>query len=144
MEIKSFTSLPDQNLLQGILQLHESLFGETSNLVQKMKSKPKLLILVALDENRVAGYKIGYELDSDKFYSWLGGVSEHYRNQGIASQLMKIQHAFLKDQGYRTVQTKTKNKWRNMLILNLKHGFNVIGTYTDEKGTSKIILEKNL
>jgi hypothetical protein len=31
-----------------------------------------------------------------------------------------------------------------MLILNIKHGFDVIGTYTDEKGEPKIILEKRL
>ncbi|MBO8157289.1 MAG: hypothetical protein H0Z32_12600 [Bacillaceae bacterium] len=35
-------------------------------------------------------------------------------------------------------------KWKGMLILNLKHGFDVIGTYTDEKGEPKIILRKNL
>jgi hypothetical protein len=31
-----------------------------------------------------------------------------------------------------------------MLILNLKYGFDIIGTYTDNKGESKIILEKKL
>ncbi|WP_243648623.1 GNAT family N-acetyltransferase [Hazenella coriacea] len=131
-------------MLHGILQLHESIFGDASNVIQKMKSKPNLVIHVALDQTKVVGYKMGYELDLDTFYSWLGGVSKHYRNQGIASQLMEIQHSFLRDKGYTTVQTKTKNEWRNMLILNLKFGFNVIGTYTDQKGEPKIILEKNL
>ena len=31
-----------------------------------------------------------------------------------------------------------------MLILNLKHGFDIIGTYTDDFGEPKIILEKKL
>ncbi|MCL4426117.1 MAG: hypothetical protein M1299_02105 [Firmicutes bacterium] len=31
-----------------------------------------------------------------------------------------------------------------MLILNLRHGFDIIGTYTDEKGEPKIILAKSL
>lgn len=31
-----------------------------------------------------------------------------------------------------------------MLILNLRHGFDTIGTYTDEKGEQKIILKKQL
>lgn len=31
-----------------------------------------------------------------------------------------------------------------MLILNLKHEFNIISIYTDETGETKIILEKTL
>ncbi|MBO1582269.1 MULTISPECIES: hypothetical protein [Bacillus] len=57
---------------------------------------------------------------------------------------MEQQHQFLREKGYRIIQTKTKNKWRNMLILNIKSGFDIIGTYTDEKGEPKIILQKNL
>ncbi|CAH0346701.1 hypothetical protein BCI9360_03046 [Bacillus sp. CECT 9360] len=57
---------------------------------------------------------------------------------------MEKQHQYLKEIGYKVVQTKTMNKWRGMLILNIKSGFNVIDTYTDEKGLHKIILEKNL
>ncbi|GMB08267.1 hypothetical protein B1no1_09770 [Thermolongibacillus altinsuensis] len=61
----------------------------------------------------------------------------------------KIFHGFTQHHvgvtlGTKFVRTKTKNKWRNMLILNIKHGFDVIGTYTDEKGEPKIILEKRL
>lgn len=36
------------------------------------------------------------------------------------------------------------NKWRGMLILNIKNGFDIIETYTDENGLHKIVLEKNL
>lgn len=31
-----------------------------------------------------------------------------------------------------------------MLLLNIKNGFDVIGTYTDQDGEIKIILEKSL
>lgn len=57
---------------------------------------------------------------------------------------MEKQHQYLRDNGYNVVQTKTMNKWRNMLILNIKSGFDIIDTYTDEKGQFKIVLEKNL
>lgn len=57
---------------------------------------------------------------------------------------MENQRRWLKENGYHKVRTKTKNKWRDMLILNLKNGFEIIGTYTDEKGEPKIILEKNV
>jgi hypothetical protein len=57
---------------------------------------------------------------------------------------MEQQHQYLKENGYHIVQTKTMNKWRSMLILNIKSGFDIIETYTNDKGVHKIILEKNL
>jgi GNAT superfamily N-acetyltransferase len=97
-----------------------------------------------MDDKKVIGYKIGYEIDRNKFYSWLGGVDSKYRKHGVATKLMEKQHQYLKGNGYNIVQTKTMNKWRSMLVLNIKNGFDVIETYTDEKGLHKIVLEKSL
>lgn len=55
---------------------------------------------------------------------------------------MKKQHHYIKQRGYKVIQTKTMNRWRSMLILNIKHGFDVIDIYTNENGLHKIILEK--
>ena len=57
---------------------------------------------------------------------------------------MKLQHDWCSKNSFSVIETRTKNKWKNMLILNLKNGFNIIGTFTNEKGEPKIILEKNL
>ena len=54
------------------------------------------------------------------------------------------QHDWCIKKGYETIRTHTKNSFKSMLILNLKNGFDVIGTFTDEKGEPKIILEKKL
>jgi predicted GNAT family acetyltransferase len=140
----NFNSPPDNKILEGIIKLHNSIFGEADNLVNQMESKPHLLIDISLDGENVIAYKIGYALDNDKFYSWLGGVDANYRKYGVASKLMEKQHQYLKRNGYKVVQTKTMNKWRSMLILNIKNGFDVIGTYNDDKGEIKIILEKKL
>lgn len=67
-----------------------------------------------------------------------------YRGYGIGSKLIEDQHQYLKEHGYHVVQTKTMNRWRNMLILNIKHGFNVVDTYTNEDGLQKIILKKDV
>lgn len=136
--------MPDTNLLNDIQELHKDIFGTSDDLLMKIASKPDLLVIIALDGKKVVGYKIGYEINSDKFYSWLGGVNANYRNDGIASMLMEKQDHHLKEIGYKIVQTKTMNKWRNMLLLNIKNGFDIIDTYTDEKGLHKIILEKSL
>jgi hypothetical protein len=52
--------------------------------------------------------------------------------------------AHAEESGYKAVQTQTKNMWRSMLILNIKNGFDIIGTYTDNEGETKIIIEKML
>ncbi|MFL8938613.1 GNAT family N-acetyltransferase [Rossellomorea oryzaecorticis] len=80
-------SMPDGDTLHGILQLHKGIFGSGDDLINKMKEKPRLLVMIAKLNENVIGYKVGYELDSRTFYSWLGGVSADYRKHGIASRL---------------------------------------------------------
>ncbi|MDX5475090.1 MAG: GNAT family N-acetyltransferase [Bacillaceae bacterium] len=144
MEFKYFFNEIPDDVLEGLVTLHKFIFGLNEDLKNKISNKPPLLTIIAMEDSKVIGYKIGYPLNSKTFYSWLGGVHPNYRNLGIASMLMEKQHKHLRDNGYKIVQTKTMNKWRNMLILNIKHGFDVIETYTDEKGLHKIVLEKKL
>lgn len=139
-----FHSLPEQSVLDGIIDLHKRIFGESDDIVKKMESKPNLLVNAALKDSQVIGYKVGYELDKRTFYSWLGGVDARFRGHGVGSKLMEQQHQYLKENGYHIVQTKTMNKWRSMLILNIKFGFDIIETYTNEEGLHKIILKKKL
>ncbi|MCM3734401.1 GNAT family N-acetyltransferase [Bacillus cytotoxicus] len=139
-----YNSIPDTDILDRITKLHKNIFGTSDDLINKMANKPQLLVITAMDGIKVVGYKIGYAIDNSKFYSWLGGVDADYRKRGVASMLMEKQHQYLKEHDYNIVQTKTMNKWRSMLILNIKNGFDIIDTYTDEKGLHKIILEKDL
>ncbi|WP_449619545.1 GNAT family N-acetyltransferase [Robertmurraya sp. Marseille-Q9965] len=139
-----YESIPNSQVVDRIIQLHSRIFGKKDDLNTKMARKPQLLIITAVEGNKVIGYKIGYEIDKDIFYSWLGGVDTNHRKNGIASTLMEKQHEYLRNKGYKTVRTKTMNTWRDMLILNIKFGFDVIETYTDKKGLHKIILEKKL
>lgn len=145
-EISVFENPTAQNChyLPAVMELNAQIFGEpnTHSVFRKAHDRKRSLLCVAHDGHEVAGFKLGYESDPGKFYSWIGGVKDKFRNQGIASALMKAQHEWIARQGYDRVQTRTKNKWRDMLILNLRHGFDVIGTYTDDKGEPKIILEK--
>ncbi|WP_253701924.1 GNAT family N-acetyltransferase [Bacillus sp. FJAT-27445] len=136
--------IPSPTIMEGIQHLHNSIFGSNDDLLAKMGDKPKLLFNLALDGQMVVGYKIGYKLEPTKFYSWIGGVNPEYRNHGIAATLMDQQHSYLKEHGYSSIQTKTMNKWRSMLILNIKNGFDIVETCIDNNGRHKIILEKNL
>ncbi len=145
MEYKYFSSLDAKSdWYQSMCLLHSNVFNSpiSDSIGEELSIRPKFLILVALDDDEVVGYKIGYQDRKTRFYSWLGGVYPEYRGRGIASELMVRQHEWCKSHGYTVIRTQTKNKWRSMLILNLRHGFDIVGTYTDEKGEPKIILEK--
>ncbi|MBH0156995.1 GNAT family N-acetyltransferase [Fictibacillus sp. 5RED26] len=145
MEFMILEGMPEKFQLKQILQLHEVIFGASNDdLLFNMKLKNALTIVTAIHHSKVVGYKMGYEIDHNTYYSWLGGVDPVYRGQGVASNLMKQQHEYLKMKGYSVVRTKTMNKWRNMLLLNIKNGFDVMETYTNKNGLHKIVLEKKL
>ncbi len=108
--------MPQQVVLAGIVELHQTIFGDAGTLIPKLESKPSLTVVVAKDKEKI----IGYEMDRDTYYSWLGGVNPNYRKKGIASKLMDVQHQYLRGKGYQVIQTKTMNRWRNMLLLNIK------------------------
>ncbi|WP_391118114.1 GNAT family N-acetyltransferase [Psychrobacillus sp. L3] len=131
-------------MLAGIMEVHEHVFEGAKLMEEELVEKENVLIFVVLDGNRVVGFKIGYEFAKDTFYSWLGGVHSDYRGKGIASELMRRQHKLIKSLGYTKVRTISRNKRREMLLLNIKHGFDVIKTFTSEKGTHKIVMEKEL
>ncbi|WP_019376624.1 GNAT family N-acetyltransferase [Virgibacillus halodenitrificans] len=144
MKLLNIDGFPNAELLNKVLNLHDSIFKDAATLISKAENKSKVIFNLALEDEEIIGYKIGYELEPNVFYSWLGGVDESHRNKGVASKLMDQQHLYLIEKGYEIVQTKTKNKWRGMLVLNIKSGFDVIGIYTDNEGEPKIILEKRL
>ncbi|MCC6281298.1 MAG: GNAT family N-acetyltransferase [Saprospiraceae bacterium] len=139
--------LPDEDTRQTIYIVYEAIFGKPAGekVQERLSSAPDLLVLWAENEHKQAvGFKIGYRQDPSTWYSWLGGVLPEYREQGIAGRLMQHQHGWVKSRGYRRIQTKTMNRWRSMLILNLKHGFDIIGTYAGNDGQTRIILQKEI
>ena len=135
--------------LAGIIHALESeIFKEpyTKEKIRRESSvKPNLITLVASIHGEPAGYKVGYEMTSRLFYSWIGGVLLKYRGNGIARKLISHQHAIGKEQGYKIVRTHTENKYREMLLLNIRTGFDVVGVMNDStKPKSIIVLDKIL
>ncbi|WP_247236213.1 GNAT family N-acetyltransferase [Telluribacter sp. SYSU D00476] len=142
---------PSPEVLSELLSLHSQLFtGDTREaLTEEIAGANGLYTLLAYDDQRLAGFKMGYRRKPGHFYSWLGGVLPDYRKQGIASELMQRQHHWCQQNGYRTIRTQTMNRWRTMLILNLRHGFDVIGVVATSGVATpgqepKIVLEKKL
>jgi len=145
IQYKSYQMIPDEQVCSGVIQLQEKIFqSKAQNMFAELKHKDGILILVAMDESAIVGYKIGYQRKPRHYYSWLGGVDPAYRKHGIGSTLMRLQHEWCQQHDYQTIRTHSKNKWRDMIILNLRHGFDIIGTWTDDLGEPKIMLEKRL
>jgi predicted GNAT superfamily acetyltransferase len=114
------------------------------DLQQDAAEKPGLMVLLAWEGDACVGVKMGYRRSETTFYSWLGGVLQGARGQGVARRLMLAQHEWVAHQGYGYVTTETYNRYRGMLLLNVKMGFDVVGTQTDTKGETKIMLRKPL
>lgn len=144
MEYNHYQETPETDVLNGIMELHKHVFEGAELKLEELTEKKNLLIFVAIDSNRVVGFKMGYEFNDHTFYSWLGGVHSDYRGKGIASELMHRQHEKVKSLGYPIVRTISRNKRRAMLLLNIKFGFDVVETFVSKKGTHKIVLEKEL
>ncbi|WP_122054405.1 GNAT family N-acetyltransferase [Vibrio sp. Evd11] len=96
---------------ESVASLSERLAGKTS------------LILVAEDAGVLLGFKIGYELDENTFYSWFGGVSSLARNKGVAQAQLDVQEQWVKQQGYQQLKVKSRNQFPAMLRLLLRNGY---------------------
>lgn len=150
MNVRYETSvgLPTEPVLTLLLDLLTAVFDNQSRaeLVADLhyhRHQTSLLILLAIDNEQVIGCKIGYERKPSHFYSWLGCVSPAYRGRGIAAELLRRQHDWCRQNGYHTIRTQTYNQWRSMLVLNIRAGFDVVGTVQGKRGLT-IVLEKAL
>ncbi|WP_305460048.1 GNAT family N-acetyltransferase [Photobacterium leiognathi] len=81
------------------------------------------LILVAENQQQLVGVKIGYALDNQVFYSWLGGVLPAGRGYGVAQALLEAQEAWVIVQGYQQLTVKSRNRFPAMVRLLMRNGY---------------------
>ncbi|NAX20741.1 GNAT family N-acetyltransferase, partial [Vibrio sp. V39_P1S14PM300] len=110
-----------QEVIQVVEQIAEFAQGESvATLKERIADKPHLT-LVAEEAGELLGFKLGYQLDADTFYSWFGGVSPLARNKGVAQQLLDVQEQWACAQGYRRITVKSRNQFPAMLRLLLRN-----------------------
>jgi ribosomal protein S18 acetylase RimI-like enzyme len=104
------------------------------------------LILTAHGDETTFGFKIGYDRFSDgSFYSWMGGVLPEFRRQGVANTLADYQENWAKEQGYKSIKLKTRNKHESMITFAFERGFDIIDSESNEDiREMRIWLEKHL
>lgn len=143
---QTINGIPEQKVLDELLQTYDTLFEDArlDFFVDRINTKEDLVINLCYDKSVLIGFKLGYRYDKRTLYSWVGGVLSEYRKQGIAQQLMSLQHENATEKGYHKVRTKSMNRFKPMIILNLKNGFDIVKVYTNDSNQTKIIFEKNL
>lgn len=103
------------------------------------------LILVAKLDGAIVGYKVGYQLSDETFYSWIGGVIPTHRNHGIATLLLKQQEQWAIETGYKQIKVKSMNRYPQMLKMLISNGYEIVcvegGADTEER---KIVFSKPL
>ncbi len=112
-----------EEALKVITHVTEFANGETIESMAQRLGDKNSLILVAEKNGTVVGFKIGYELDEDTFYSWFGGVAPQARNEGVAQMLLEAQEEWVAEQGYKTLKVKSRNQFPAMLRLLLRNGY---------------------
>ena len=103
------------------------------------------LILVAENAGKIVGFKVGYAMDEQLFYSWMGAVLPEFRQFGVAKALAIQQEEWAKAQGFTRIQFKTRNRLKAMLQFALGNGFDIIEVEPrDTLAEYRILLQKSL
>lgn len=146
-DYKRFDKL-ESAVIKDIIELEGYVFPEPlsqEKIESELATKFNLSIYIAYNDQKPIGYKVGFERSKRIYYSWIGGIHPDHRCQGVAKNLMKLQHEHAKELGYKVVCTQTDNSFKEMLILNLKSGFDIKGTIQSTGDNYiTIVLEKSL
>ncbi|WP_345860983.1 GNAT family N-acetyltransferase [Shewanella algae] len=149
IEIKAITEI-DQRQIDEIMALNAQI-PEFDSGYQKQEFERRLtgnacLLLLAFVEGELAGFKLGYALDEQCFYSWLGGVLPDYRSLGLARSMLEAQERWATQAGYKQIQVKTRNQFRSMLNMLISHQYQVVD-FRAEPGhiaDNRLYLEKSM
>ena len=145
VEYRCFTGQPTEQVLHWLTEVNQHIFAfnETAErLAHLFQQQQEALLCLAFQEGKVVGFKLGFKENSITFDSWRGGVLKSARRQGIARQLMRLQHKWCEEHGIKVIKTTTNSDNTAMLILNLQHGFEIVGSFLRRRKRLKILQEK--
>ncbi len=145
IEYRVFEGFPDEQVLEWVSAVNGKVFdfGETKeNLSVALQGRSKIVTCLAFYQGNPVGFKLGFAERAYYFESWRGGVLEAYRGNGIAQELAKLQHSVCKRLGFRIVTTITHNQNIPMIVVNLRNGFEIVGTYLDRRENVKVLFQK--
>ena len=101
--------------------------GSVEEFQKQVEGKENVLVLIALWDDKPAGYLVGHRDEGDSFYIWLSGVVKEYRRQGVLKELMTIVIEWARKKKFDHVTIKTRNSRRAMLAYLISNGFLIKG-----------------
>ena len=143
---QSHEGQPSASLLEELNHLYMALFEDADPdfFKQRIALHPELMVVTARQGDELVGFKLGYPIIDNTFYSWVGGVAASHRKAGIAFKMADLQEQYARENGFEQIKTKSMNRFKPMMQLNLKRGFDITKVYTNEKGQTKIVFKKRL
>jgi predicted GNAT superfamily acetyltransferase len=122
-------------LVDEIAALCVQVFGtSTLDVAWRLSRMPEASVFCAREAGRLVGFKAGYATAERIYQSWLGAVLPQARRRGIATRLADLQHAWLAERGYASVETSCRQGNDAMARVNLASGFAIVGTRLDPHG----------
>ena len=147
IEYQCLEGVPTGDILEWLTDINQKIFGfneKPEHLTSLFQSRQNVLVCLAFQGGRPVGFKVGFQDDRRSFESWRGGVLDEARRQGIAWELMRLQHNWCAEKGFRVIKTVTNSDNTAMLILNLRSGFEIVGSFVNRRRRLKILQEKYL
>lgn len=146
LSIEMIEKIPNDELIREFLLVADKVLKPTSleTFKKKLIEKKNLLIVLCRVDNQVVGFKVGFEKSLTTFYSWLGGVDPAFQRLGVASALMDNMTNWCIRNRYESLDTKTTNNNKAMIILNIISGFEVKDLKIGKDGVKKILMSKDL
>lgn len=132
--------------LHTVISLEKMIFGKSRATEQKLEQirKQQGLLLIAYTGVVPVGFKLGYVIENgQRFFSWLGGVHEDYRRQGIAQSLLEMQEQHVRTLGIKKIYFTTFDRFPAMINLGENNQYLLAKTALEE-GEVKYWYEKRL
>ncbi|WP_052074631.1 GNAT family N-acetyltransferase [Shewanella mangrovi] len=126
--------IPEYDAVDSVAEIRQRLYDK------------RILLQLLYVEDELAGFNLGYALDEQRFYSWLGGIAAEFRGIGLAKKMLLAQEQWLSANGYQSVQIKTRNKFRTVLNLLIRNRYQVVDftPVADDISQHRLSLQKQL
>ncbi len=95
-------------------------------------------LLIAKRKGQPLGFKAGYPISPETFYSWLGGVIPSERRGGVARALLAAQESWVRTAGFQKIEVKSMNRYPAMIQFLIRHGYQITGVEWEERGPGEL------
>jgi len=146
IQYKTLLGCPVEVIYHDMANLYSEIFEDADKkfFKERIDEHAKLYSVLAYRNKKLIGFKIGYPYNENTFYSWIGGVLPKFRQQGVAKHMAYLQEQWAVQNKFEILKTKSMNRFKEMIILNFKNGFEITKVYTNSRGQTKIVFEKHL